>query len=280
MYDNGGRKSEGETMMDAINVKITDTAELILSDYTDIGTLSNLFTFVLFLIGTICKAASGNASWAEILFQTALFAFSGGITNWLAVKMLFDKIPYLKGSGVIPDKFVEIREAVKNTIMKTFFNPDYLKRYITHKTENIKASIKVETIESFLNKFLNSPQLDEVLDRELTALATRPEGMMFAMMGLQPIQLKPLVKPFVLGIGKNAAPKLLQDFDPLSFVSIDTVRIELDNLMTEKLRELTPEMVKTLMEDVIRRHLGWLVVWGNVFGALIGLVSGLFQYLL
>ncbi len=43
--------------------------------------------------------------------------------------------------------------------------------------------------------------------------------------------------------------------------------------MTEKLQELTPEKVKELMEDVIRTHLGWLVVWGNVFGSLIGLAS-------
>ena len=39
------------------------------------------------------------------------------------------------------------------------------------------------------------------------------------------------------------------------------------------LQELTPEKVKTLMEEVIRTHLGWLIVWGNVFGSLIGVVS-------
>lgn len=27
------------------------------------------------------------------------------------------------------------------------------------------------------------------------------------------------------------------------------------------------------MEQVIRTHLGWLIVWGNVFGALIGVIS-------
>ena len=28
-----------------------------------------------------------------------------------------------------------------------------------------------------------------------------------------------------------------------------------------------------LIEDVIREHLGWLIVWGNVFGGTIGLVA-------
>jgi hypothetical protein len=33
--------------------------------------------------------------------------------------------------------------------------------------------------------------------------------------------------------------------------------------------------VKELMQQLIAEHLGWLVVWGGVFGALIGLVSSL-----
>lgn len=44
-------------------------------------------------------------------------------------------------------------------------------------------------------------------------------------------------------------------------------------MMTEKLQELTPDKVKLLMEEVIRKHLGWLIVWGNVFGGFIGIVS-------
>jgi hypothetical protein len=32
-------------------------------------------------------------------------------------------------------------------------------------------------------------------------------------------------------------------------------------------------MVKNLLEEVIRKHLGWLILWGNVFGGLIGILS-------
>ena len=49
-------------------------------------------------------------------------------------------------------------------------------------------------------------------------------------------------------------------------IKVDTLRTELDTLMTTKLLELTPDRVKKLMEDVMREHLGWLIVWGNVFG--------------
>ena len=44
-------------------------------------------------------------------------------------------------------------------------------------------------------------------------------------------------------------------------------------LLAVKLEELKPETVKRMMEEVIRRHLGWLIVWGNVFGGVIGLIA-------
>lgn len=44
--------------------------------------------------------------------------------------MLFDKIPGIVGSGVIPGRFKEIRETVKDTIMVTFFDREYLKGYM------------------------------------------------------------------------------------------------------------------------------------------------------
>jgi Na+/H+ antiporter NhaD/arsenite permease-like protein len=32
-------------------------------------------------------------------------------------------------------------------------------------------------------------------------------------------------------------------------------------------------MVKELVQNMIKEHLGWLVIWGAVFGGLIGLIS-------
>ena len=32
-------------------------------------------------------------------------------------------------------------------------------------------------------------------------------------------------------------------------------------------------MVKDIVQTMIRQHLGWLVVWGGVFGGLIGLLT-------
>ena len=50
---------------------------------------------------------------------------------------------------------------------------------------------------------------------------------------------------------------------------------KLSCIVDARLEELTPAMVKEIVQDMIKEHLGWLVIWGAVFGGLIGLVSTL-----
>jgi uncharacterized membrane protein YheB (UPF0754 family) len=47
----------------------------------------------------------------------------------------------------------------------------------------------------------------------------------------------------------------------------------IERIVTRRLNELSPTMVKDLIHTLINEHLGWLVVWGGVFGGLIGVVS-------
>jgi hypothetical protein len=49
----------------------------------------------------------------QYILSFGVFAFSGGLTNWIAIRMLFEKIPGLKGSGVIEAKFKDIKEKMK-----------------------------------------------------------------------------------------------------------------------------------------------------------------------
>eukprot|EP00392_Amoebophrya_sp_AT5.2_P005010 g5019.t1 len=80
-----------------------------------------------------------------------------------------------------------------------------------------------------------------------------------------------MLRPTLTALAKD----LTTGFDITQFVSVDRIKTEIDLLMTEKLQLLTPELVKTLLENMIRKHLGWLVLWGNVFGGLIGIFSHL-----
>ena len=60
--------------------------------------LTNGIALALVIIGLSLPHEDGNP-WLSM----GLFAFSGAVTNWLAVYMLFEKVPGLYGSGVIPE---------------------------------------------------------------------------------------------------------------------------------------------------------------------------------
>ena len=57
---------------------------------------------------------------SETMYLTGLFALSGGITNWLAIHMLFEKVPFFYGSGVVPSRFEEFKLGIKRLVMNEF----------------------------------------------------------------------------------------------------------------------------------------------------------------
>ena len=63
--------------------------------------------------------------------------------------------------------------------------------------------------------------------------------------------------------------KKLKSIDLSGTQVTDVTLVHLRRL--KKLEQLDAGTVKRMMEEVIRQHLGWLVVWGNVFGGLLGL---------
>ena len=60
--------------------------------------VTNLISISFILLGYIFQNQYSN-----IFYAIGFFALSGSVTNWLAVQMLFEKVPFLYGSGVILD---------------------------------------------------------------------------------------------------------------------------------------------------------------------------------
>jgi len=48
-----------------------------------------------------------------------------------------------------------------------------------------------------------------------------------------------------------------------------------EQIVDQRLDELTPVQVKNIIQEMIRQHLGWLVVWGGVVGGFIGFAVGI-----
>jgi len=52
------------------------------------------------------------APYQAVVLSTGLFALSGALTNWLAVYMLFERVPGLYGSGVVALHFEEFKAGI------------------------------------------------------------------------------------------------------------------------------------------------------------------------
>ncbi len=253
----------------------------------DKGTFSNLVSAALFGVGLVLP----GGAFQEVVLSIGMFAFSGGITNALAVKMLFDRIPGLAGSGVIPARFKEIRAKVKNLILEHFFDEAYLRQYFSSREVGIdwKRYVKSSSgsggplscyIEQQWDQMVAPHVVQPIIDRQIEKLMDSSVGGLLMMLG--PDAVKPAVNQFVsafvaslqtrvVEVASRADAKGLEvelDQDRL----IADVRANVEILLETKLQELDAMTVKRMMEEVIRHHLGWLVVWGNVFGALLGVI--------
>ena len=50
-----------------------------------------------------------------------------------------------------------------------------------------------------------------------------------------------------------------------------------EQIVDQRLDELTPVQVKNIIQEMIRKHLGWLVVWGGAVGGFIGIGVSIIQ---
>lgn len=205
---------------------------------------------------------------SQIFLYSGLFALSGALTNLIAIHMLFEKVPFFYGSGVIELKFVEFKSAIKEMIMKQFFTHEQLNNFFAKEEKKIDLAPLVQSADF-------SPAFDALSKTVMESQF----GNMLGMFGGESA-LENLREPFSIKL-KSAVVKIVNSntfkaqldhhlkHSSLSGDLIDSI----EKLVERRLDELSPKMVKDLMQDLMREHLGWLVVWGGVFGGFIGVIS-------
>ena len=232
------------------------------------STVTNFIALLIIVTGYVCPF------YPEITKAIGFFAFSGAITNWLAVHMLFEKIPFLYGSGIIPARFEEFKVSIKTLMMEQFFTPDHIEQFIENEE---KQGGKVLN----LSPLLNAVDYDRIYDSLVSSVMNSSFGGMLMMMGGEEALL-PLKEPFIEKIQHTLTDMVeserfkhaLQQGLNAHKISEDlTDKIEV--VIDKRLAELTPQMVKEIVQSIIKTHLGWLVVWGGVFGGLLGALFGL-----
>lgn len=202
--------------------------------------------------------------YSNIIFTTGLFSLAGGVTNWLAVYMLFDKIPLIYGSGVIPNRFEDFKIGIKRLIVQEFFTEERVKNFF-EEYENILSP------ENIANKV----DYDQIFEHLKDGIVESSFGGMLAMVGGKSalnVLKEPIIEKLKLVVG-DVIDNIKTD-NISENITTDLLE-KIESIIDTRLNELTPQMVKEIVQDMIRHHLGWLVVWGGVFGGLIGLITSI-----
>ncbi len=226
--------------------------------------LSNLIAFLITLVGFISEN--------NIIFTIGLFALSGSITNWIAIHMLFEKVPMLYGSGVVENRFEEFKTSIHNLIMEQFFTKENLEKFFQNEFS------KDDKHFDFTN-LINSTDFSIAFESLKATVMESKFGGAVAMFGGESA-LDGMKEPFEEKMKKsineivhtNTFQTTLQQSFTNSDISEDLTQ-KIDKIVIERLNELNPKMVKEIVQNMIKEHLGWLVIWGAVFGGFIGFIG-------
>jgi uncharacterized membrane protein YheB (UPF0754 family) len=213
--------------------------------------ITNLISIFIILIGFLYRDDF------SFILLVGVFALSGSITNWLAIHMLFDKVPFLYGSGVILDRFDDIKLGIKNLILKELFSADQIEKFILDNKQKASGGI------------IDKIDFDRVFIGLVESIEGSQLGGMLAMIGGRKA-LEPLKDPFV-----KKLKVIIEDFikdNSGNNNSTDELLLKIENILDARLADLSPNDIKIIIQKMIREHLGWLVVWGGFFGGLLGLI--------
>lgn len=233
----------------------------------DKGLLTNVLAAALVVAGYLMPASAGQ--WA---LSAGLFALSGSLTNSLAIHMLFEKVPGFYGSGVIALHFEEFKRGIREMIMQQFFSSDSIDRFFD------ASSMMQNGFNKLLPEMVDEINLDKAFDSLVDAIMQSSLGSMLGFVGGAKA-LTGLREPFNERMRGFLYDLVQSDEFQARFsdrltqmTHSDAVIARLEELVDRRLDELTPEQVRLLVQKMIRKHLGWLVVWGGVIGGLMGVV--------
>ncbi|XP_065184684.1 uncharacterized protein LOC135815332 [Sycon ciliatum] len=259
--------------------RVSAKAWSVLVQLTDRGNASLVVMLLILATGLVMRfnlfqsnkstcSSDGYSRLACYFLSAGLFGFMGGFTNWLAVAMLFTKVPFLYGSGVVPARFKEIRVRLRKEMVTSVFDGRHFIRYVNQRTRTAVASADVP---QQIAKFLSNPEVDSILQRRLNEFRDEPVGQLLASVGVKADD-QSTVKPAIIGASADLAPAVLTALGQLNKTPVHLFRRELDAFITQRAENLDQETVTRMLKAVLRPHLGWIILWGSFFGMVMGII--------
>lgn len=192
--------------------------------------------------------------WTGYIITLLLSTFTGWVTTWIAVKMLFHprkpiKLPGYTLQGIFPKNQRLIAEKLGQVVGKELLSFDEIEQKVTNPENLQKLKPEIEAhIDSFLNNRLKEvfPMLSMFMGEKTTNQLK--EAFLLELENLFPILMKTYMN------------KLQHDLD-------------LEKIVTEKVAAFSSEKLENILLQITKREFKFLEFIGGFFGLLIGIVQ-------
>lgn len=200
-------------------------------------------------------------NWTGPVITILLSAFTGWITTWIAIKMLFHPRKPLKCmgmtvQGIFPKNQRLIAEKLGQVVSKELLSFSEIEQKVTS-PENLEK-LKPE-IEAHIDVFLNE-KIKEVFP------------MLSMFIGEKTIAQ---LKAAFLSELENLFPVLMKGY--MAKLQHD---LDLEKIVTEKVAGFSSEKLEDILQQITKKEFQFLEVIGGVFGFLIGLIQVTATFLL
>ena len=193
-------------------------------------------------------------TWSQYVFPVLISTFTGWVTTWIAIKMLFHPrkpihIFGLKIQGVFPKNQQLIAQKLGQVVGKELLSFEEIEKKVTN-PENLKQ-LKPEIekhIDSFLRGKIKSlfPMLAAFIgDKTINQLK---EAFLMELESLFPVLMKSYMN------------KLQHDLD-------------LEKIVTEKVAGFSTRKLEDILDQITKKEFKFLELIGGIFGFLIGLIQ-------
>lgn len=198
-------------------------------------------------------------NWIGILFAVAVSTFTGWVTTWVAIKMLFHprkpiRILGLTVQGIFPKNQQLIAQKLGQVVGKELLSFDEIEQKVTN-PENLQK-LRPD-IESHIDHFLRN-KLKEVFPMLSMLIGDK------TILQFKEAFLKELEELFPI-LMKNYMGKLQEDLD-------------LEKIVTEKVANFSSEKLENILAQITKKEFQFLEVIGAVFGCLIGIAQVLIAH--
>ncbi len=196
--------------------------------------------------------------WSHYIFPVLLSTFTGWVTTWIAIKMLFHprnvvNIFGFKLQGIFPKNQQLIAQKLGQVVSKEFLSFAEIEAKVTN-PQNLEM-LKPE-IEKHIDKFLRE-KLTDLFPMLSMFIGDKTINQLKAAFLIELESLFPILM-------KTYMAKLEKDLD-------------LEKIVTEKVANFSSQKLEDILNQITKKEFQFLEVVGAVFGFLIGLIQLLVQ---